>query len=65
VKEGNLIVRRIEDDSIVKKVHISHPNIRKVEKQIEKIKKHFNEDVFYIDDTDFHLLYIEQGKPDE
>jgi hypothetical protein len=62
VKEGNLIVRRIEDDSIVKKVHISHPNLRKVEKQFEKIKKHFNEEVFYIDDSDFHLLYIEEGK---
>jgi hypothetical protein len=59
VKEGNLIVRRIEDDSTVKKVHISHPNRRKVDKQIEKIQKHFNSDVFYIDDSEFDLLNID------
>ena len=65
MKEGNLIVKRQDDDSIVKRINISHPNIRKVNKEKERILKHFNPQVFYIDDSDFQLLYIEQGLPNE
>jgi len=60
LKIGHLLLKD-KNHQVVKNIIIYHPTIKNVHKEIEKIKKHFNMENFYIDDSDFHLLY-EQDK---
>ena len=55
MKHGHLLLKD-KNNQIVKNIIIHHPTIKNVHKEIEKIKKHFNMENFYIDDSDFDIL---------
>ena len=56
MKDGRLLLKD-KHGHTVKKIMIHHPTISSVDREKEKLKKHFNMNYFIIDDSDFHLLY--------